>query len=40
MEIVRNVLKVIELNNSVKNGFILRGQYEVWRGGEDEIVEK
>ena len=37
MEGVRNVLKVSELNRSVKERAyqeILRGKYEVWRGGE------
>ena len=43
MEGVRNVLKVSELNNRVKVRAYqesLRGQYEVWRGGEVESVEK
>ena len=43
MESVRNVLKVSELNHSVKEMAYqenLRGKYEVWRGGEDESVEK
>ena len=43
MEGVRNVLKVSELNNCVKERAyqeILRGKYEVWRGGEVESVEK
>ena len=43
MEDVRNVLKVSELNNSVKERAFqesLRGAYEVWRGGEVESVEK
>ena len=42
MEGVRNVLKVSELNNSVKERAYqesLRGKYEVW-GGEVESVEK
>ena len=37
MEGVRNMLKVSELNNSVKEMAYqesLRGEYEVWRGGE------
>ena len=42
MEGVRNVLKVIELNNSVKE--LTRraciGKYEVYRGGEVERVDK
>ena len=40
---VRNVLKVSELNNSVKERAYqesFHGKYEVWRGGEDESVEK
>ena len=43
MEGVRNVLKVSELNNCVKEMAYqesLRGKYEGWRGGEDESVEK
>ena len=43
MEGVRNMLKVSELNNSVKerpHRESLRGQYEVWRGGEVKSVEK
>ena len=43
MEGGRNVLKVSELNNSVKERAYqesLRGKYEVWRGGEVESVEK
>ena len=43
MEGVRNVLKVSELNHSVKERAYqesLRGQYEVWRGGEVEGVVK
>ena len=43
MEGVRNVLKVSELNHSVKERAYqesLRGKYEVWRGGEVESVEK
>ena len=43
MEGVRNVLKVSELNNRVKEMAYqesLRGKYEVWRGGEAESVEK
>ena len=43
MEGVRNVLKVSELNNSVKERAYqesLHGKYEVWRGGEVESVEK
>ena len=43
MEGVRNVLKVSELNNSVKERAYqesLHGQYVVWRGGEAESVEK
>ena len=42
-ECVRNVLKVSELNNSVKKMAYqesLRGKYEVWRGGEVESVER
>ena len=42
MEGVRNVLKVIELNHSVKERAYqdsLRGKCEVWRGGEVESVE-
>ena len=40
---MRNVLKVCELNHSVKDRSYqegLRGKYEVWRGGEVESVEK
>ena len=40
---VRNVLKVCELNNSLKERAYEeseRGKYEVWRGGEVESVEK
>ena len=40
---VRNVLKVSELNHSVKERAYqesLLGKYEVWRGGEVESVEK
>ena len=40
---MRNVLKVSELNNSVKERAYqesLRLKYEVWRGGEAESVEK
>ena len=43
MEGVRNVLKVSELNHSVKERAYqesLRGKYEVWRGWEVESVEK
>ena len=43
MEGVRNVLKVSELNHSVKERShqeSLLGKYEVWRGGEVESVEK
>ena len=43
MEGVRNVLKVSELNNSVKEKAHqerLRGKHEVWRGGEVESVEE
>ena len=43
MEGVRNVLKVSELNHSVKERAYqesFRGKYEVWRGGEVESVEK
>ena len=43
MEGVRNVLMVSEQNNSVKEITYqesLRGQYEVWRGGVVESVEK
>ena len=43
MECVRNVLKVSELNHSVKEKKYkesLHGKYEVWRGGEVESVEK
>ena len=43
MEGVRNVLKLSELNHSVKERAYqesLRGKYEVWRGGELESVEK
>ena len=39
MEGVRNVLKVSELNHSIKERAYkesLRGKYEVWRGGEKE----
>ena len=40
---MRNVLKVSELNNSVKERAYqesLRLKYEVWRGGEVDSVEK
>ena len=40
---VRTVLKVSELNNSVKEMAYqesLHEQYKVWRGGEIESVEK
>ena len=40
---MRNVLKVSELNNRVKERAYkesLRAKYEVWRGGEVESVEK
>ena len=40
---MRNVLKVSELNHSVKETAYhesLRGKYEVWRGGEVESMEK
>ena len=43
MEGVRIVLKVSELNHSVKERAYqerLHGKYEVWRGGEVESVEK
>ena len=43
MEGVRNVLRVSELNHSVKERTYLEslcGKYEVWRGGEVESVEK
>ena len=43
MEGVRNVLKVSELNHSVKERSYqesLHGKYEVWRGGEVESVEE
>ena len=43
MEGVRNVLKVSELNNSVKERAsqdCLHGKYVVWSGGEVESVEK
>ena len=43
LEGVRNVLKVSELNHSVKERAYqesLRGKYEVWRGGEVENVEE
>ena len=43
MEGVRNVFKVSELNNSVKERVhqeSLLVKYEVWRGGEVESVEK
>ena len=43
MESVRNVLKVSELNNCVKEMAYqesLRGKYEVCRGGEVESVKK
>ena len=39
---MRNVLKVNELNNSVKERVYqesLSGKYEVWRGGEFESGE-
>ena len=38
MESVRNMLKVSELNNTVKEKAYqesLHGKYEVWRGGEE-----
>ena len=40
---MRNVLKVSELNHSVKERAYqdsLHGKYEVWRGGEVESVKK
>ena len=40
---MRNVLKVSELNNSIKEMAYresLFGKYEVWRGGEVESVER
>ena len=43
MEGLRNVLKVSELNHSVKKMAYqesLRLKYEVWRGGEVESAEK
>ena len=43
MESVRNMLKVSELNNRVKERAYqesLHGKYEVWRGGKVESVEK
>ena len=43
LEGVKNVLKVSELNNSVKDRPYqesLRGKYEVGRGGEVESAEK
>ena len=43
MDGVRNVLKVSELNNRVKQRAYqesLCGKYEVWRDGEVESVEK
>ena len=43
MEGVRNVLKVSELNHSVKERAYresLHGKYEVWRGGEVESLEE
>ena len=43
MEDVRNMLKVSELNHSVKERAYqesLRGKYEVWGGGKVESVEK
>ena len=43
MEGVRNVLKVSELNNRVKETVYLeglRGKYEVWRAGEVESADK
>ena len=43
MEGVRNVLKVSELNNRVKEKAYqesLRGKYEEWRGGEVERVDE
>ena len=43
MEGVRNVLKVSELNHSVKERAYqesLREKYEVWRGEDVESVEK
>ena len=42
IEGVRNVLKVSELNNSVKEMTYqerLRGKYDVWRCGKVESVE-
>ena len=42
MEAVRNVLKLSELNNRVKERLCqesLRGKHEVWRGGEVESAE-
>ena len=43
MDGVRNVLKVSELNNIVKQRAYqesLCGKYKVWRGGEVESVQK
>ena len=43
MEGVRNVLKVSEVNNRLKEWAYqesLHGKYEVWSGGEVESVEK
>ena len=43
MEGLGNVLKVSELNNSVKERAYqesLHGKYEVWRDGEVESVER
>ena len=43
MEGVRNVLKVSELNHSVKESSYQEsfcGKYKLWRGGEVESVEK
>ena len=43
MEGARNVLKMSELTNSVKERAYqesLRGKFEVWRGREVESVEK
>ena len=43
MEGVRNVLKVSELNNRVKERAYqerLHGKYEVWTGGEVKSVEE
>ena len=43
MEGVRNMLKVSELNHSVKERSYqesLRGKYKVWKGGEVESVEE